>query len=400
MTVLGLLVCLCLLYVDTVVGVGYLGVKPPSQKKCHYEKIEEAHFSYERDDFCEGPYEWCNVHDCWTTCGSTERQSPINIETRKTKSLKHYRGDVKLKGCDRRVKAEIYNNGHSPHFDVKEDYQDKITLTHVPHRRHRTYNFAQLHIHVGHKKKKGSEHSINDKFYPMEAHMVFYDAEYQNVTYAKFRPEGLVVLGVMINVQKDDDDEDFEEDYEEEEEEENGHRRNHEDICDNDNDEDYERYYNRRCYKGHHRCKVRFAKTLSNIMETYYRKIKEYKGEEFETGERRTKPPCNPQKLEQDFIKSNCIKNSNDTHEKIPVCGISPLDVLPYDRRFYTYQGSLTTPPCYETVQWIVYKCPIKVTREAFIALREVEDSHHHPLSHLGVVRPLQVNKHHVFKNY
>lgn len=43
---------------------------------------------------------------------------------------------------------------------------------------------------------------------------------------------------------------------------------------------------------------------------------------------------------------------------------ISLSDVLPYDWSFYTYQGSLTTPPCYETVQWIVLRCPIAVSRK------------------------------------
>lgn len=48
----------------------------------------------------------------------------------------------------------------------------------------------------------------------------------------------------------------------------------------------------------------------------------------------------------------------------VPVTeGISVSDVLPFDWSYFTYQGSLTTPPCYETVTWINMRCPIKVSR-------------------------------------
>ncbi|XP_061196675.1 nacrein-like protein [Saccostrea echinata] len=93
-----------------------------------------------------------------------------------------------------------------------------------------------------------------------------------------------------------------------------------------------------------------------------------------------------------EFIYSNCMKKNTDHDEHVQVdCGISPTDVLPYDQRFYTYAGSLTTPPCYETVQWIVFKCPIKVSKRAFENLKLVQDSHKDPLKKFGVRRPLQV---------
>lgn len=34
-------------------GAGYIGTRPATQNKCHYEDVREAHFSYARG-FCEG----------------------------------------------------------------------------------------------------------------------------------------------------------------------------------------------------------------------------------------------------------------------------------------------------------------------------------------------------------
>lgn len=43
---------------------------------------------------------------------------------------------------------------------------------------------------------------------------------------------------------------------------------------------------------------------------------------------------------------------------------INPGLLLPEDSGYYTYQGSLTTPPCSECVIWIVFKEPIEVSHE------------------------------------
>lgn len=40
---------------------------------------------------------------------------------------------------------------------------------------------------------------------------------------------------------------------------------------------------------------------------------------------------------------------------------IDPLRLMPAQRAFYHYKGSLTTPPCSETVDWIVLARPVEV---------------------------------------
>lgn len=43
---------------------------------------------------------------------------------------------------------------------------------------------------------------------------------------------------------------------------------------------------------------------------------------------------------------------------------IDPSGLLPEDRRYYTYMGSLSTPPCSEGVLWMVMKTPVQMSPE------------------------------------
>ena len=43
---------------------------------------------------------------------------------------------------------------------------------------------------------------------------------------------------------------------------------------------------------------------------------------------------------------------------------LDPASLLPNDRRYYTYMGSLTTPPCTEGVLWMVMKQPVTLSPE------------------------------------
>ena len=43
--------------------------------------------------------------------------------------------------------------------------------------------------------------------------------------------------------------------------------------------------------------------------------------------------------------------------------GIDPNALLPKDRAYYRYSGSLTTPPCSEVVNWLLLRAPIEVAK-------------------------------------
>lgn len=67
-------------------------------------------------------------------------------------------------------------------------------------------------------------------------------------------------------------------------------------------------------------------------------------------------------------------KNSGD---KVDLSAkLSPLDLLPKNRDYYRFNGSLTTPPCSEGVRWLVMKHPASASKEQIETFAHVM---HHP---------------------
>ncbi|WP_426038477.1 carbonic anhydrase family protein, partial [Brevundimonas sp. DC300-4] len=60
---------------------------------------------------------------------------------------------------------------------------------------------------------------------------------------------------------------------------------------------------------------------------------------------------------------------------------LDPNGLLPAGRDFFRYEGSLTTPPCSETVDWVVLCAPITVSQDQVDAFERL---------HPGNTRPIQ----------
>lgn len=59
---------------------------------------------------------------------------------------------------------------------------------------------------------------------------------------------------------------------------------------------------------------------------------------------------------------------------------IDLADALTDTRSYYTYAGSLTTPPCSETVTWVILAKPAKLSHAQFEAFRDILGNNFRPL--------------------
>jgi carbonic anhydrase len=59
---------------------------------------------------------------------------------------------------------------------------------------------------------------------------------------------------------------------------------------------------------------------------------------------------------------------------------VNPAGLLPADRGYWTYVGSLTTPPCSEGVRWFVFEQELTVSREQLRAITAIFPMNSRPL--------------------
>lgn len=221
-----------------------------------------------------GPDKW---HKDYPVANEGKRQSPIDIITDKAIDATSASTEKPLKWCyNTKHCLNIENTGSSWKVNVNGCGS---SLSGGP-LMDSEYELWQFHAHWGSDNSKGSEHTIDGKEYASELHLVHWNKKYDNPNTAAGQPDGLCVLGMLIEVGE--------------------------------------------------------------------------KHEEFD-------------KVIQMLGK---IKNKNDKTSEIESAGIDCNKLLPKTHAFWTYDGSLTTPPLLESVTWIVFQTPIQVSEEQIAAMR------------------------------
>ena len=69
---------------------------------------------------------------------------------------------------------------------------------------------------------------------------------------------------------------------------------------------------------------------------------------------------------------------------KVNAVMVNPLDLLPRQTSYYTYSGSLNTPPCSEGVTWIEFKQRVSITQQQLDAMQRFYHGNQRPVQALN----------------
>jgi carbonic anhydrase len=80
----------------------------------------------------------------------------------------------------------------------------------------------------------------------------------------------------------------------------------------------------------------------------------------------------------------NVIPTEKTTEDVKLTEPIDLMSLLPKDTDWFQYNGSLTTPPCSEGVQWVVLENPIEMSKEQIDKFRKIFPDNHRPVQSLN----------------
>ncbi|XP_049621937.1 carbonic anhydrase 14 [Suncus etruscus] len=146
----------------------------------------------------EGPHGQGHWPESFPECGG-DAQSPVDIRSDSV-TFEPDLPVVQPRGYEQLGTTgpwELWNNGHTVQLSLPPTlYLEGFTQKYVA---------AQLHLHWGQKGTlRGSEHHVDGEATAAELHIVHYDADsYSSLGEAANKPQGLAVLGILIEVGDD-----------------------------------------------------------------------------------------------------------------------------------------------------------------------------------------------------
>ncbi|CAM9569448.1 carbonic anhydrase-related protein [Lethenteron reissneri] len=126
-----------------------------------------------------------------------ENQSPININSREATfdpSLLTAPLCLSYLTCR---ECEVLNDGHSLHIHIRS----KSVTTGGPFPIGQEFELSHVCFHWGKEDQRGSEHTVNFKAFPMECHLIHWNATlYKNIEDAMGKENGIAIIALFVQI--------------------------------------------------------------------------------------------------------------------------------------------------------------------------------------------------------
>lgn len=157
-----------------------------------HSPAKACHWGYENG----GVAEWAGMSCIGNNkCGGTQ-QSPVALTTPAKAEPSKLTLPTALTTT---TKYSVNDTGHAVMITIEdEDY--KWTVVDAEKDPPTNYKLVQFHFHIGTDDKKGAEHTIDGKTYPLEVHLVLRDSKYSNFREAVQHPGGVAVMAALLAV--------------------------------------------------------------------------------------------------------------------------------------------------------------------------------------------------------
>ncbi|CAH1776302.1 unnamed protein product [Owenia fusiformis] len=158
-------------------------------------------------DGISGPEFWGLLNLEWTICTKGKRQSPVNIEPKRL-VYDPYMKNIHIDQAH--VGGWLLNNGHDIKFKIDDPAKpNSINITKGP--LSYMYRVIDITIHFGSSDDLGSDHTIEGKSFPAEIQLTAFNSDiYANFTSAEVSPNGLTVIGILVQINEESTNREFE----------------------------------------------------------------------------------------------------------------------------------------------------------------------------------------------
>nr|VZI20945.1 unnamed protein product [Spirometra erinaceieuropaei] len=170
--------------------------------------VHDPHWSYTKSQSNFNNWAAISPRMC-----SGSLQSPIALDSNAATYLGKATGAVVDISFSKSVNSGTFtatNNGHSsrcirlsPFNTVEVGIPPGTWTVTLNNKAKDFHNIDQLHFHWGGGNRRGSEHTLDGRSFPLEMHIVAYASIYANFSAAQSAPGGLAVIGVFFQLTTD-----------------------------------------------------------------------------------------------------------------------------------------------------------------------------------------------------